>query len=142
MLIAYRIILGVLFFYFTFSIGMMAGAHMACTANCVQPSSENNKIIVRLGETSIIQNLAISPIELKEDSRCPVDVTCIQAGTVRVSVKVASSKEVKETLLALGESVELDTMKIKFIAVTPVPIAQNKVSSSAYEFIFEIRKQP
>jgi hypothetical protein len=39
---------------------------------------------LKIGEKAGNTNIVIQPTEILEDSRCPLDVQCIQAGTVRV----------------------------------------------------------
>ena len=50
-------------------------------------------VAARLGEEVRVNDLSIRPLEVLEDSRCPIDVTCIWAGRVRVRVAISGAGE-------------------------------------------------
>ncbi len=68
-----------------------------CTTQSQAQTSENgnNTITIGINKTAKIPNSKIN-LEFKnivEDSRCPVDVTCVWAGIAIVDVKANSGKE-------------------------------------------------
>lgn len=46
-------------------------------------------VVAQIGETAQLGNVSVRPIAVVEDSRCPIDVTCVWAG--RLTVRVAIS---------------------------------------------------
>lgn len=50
-------------------------------------------VTARLGEEVRIGDVRVRPLELLEDSRCPLDVTCVWAGRVRLKVAVSGAGE-------------------------------------------------
>src|SRR6185437_3005515 len=44
----------------------------------------------KIGQTISGLGVTITPMKVLEDSRCPVDVECIQAGTVRIDAELSA----------------------------------------------------
>lgn len=47
-------------------------------------------------------DLQVTPIGIVEDSRCPVDVTCVQAGHLIVNLRISHRGDVRTQALQLG----------------------------------------
>jgi hypothetical protein len=93
--------------------------------------------IVTLGinDTFIINGTIIKPLEVTQDSRCPANVVCIQAGKVVVKVSVGNAiveLESNQTKSVGGLSVTLDDVK-------PSPVTTHKISPQEYSFSFTIK---
>lgn len=84
-------------------------------------------------------DLTVTPLEVKEDSRCPVDVQCIQAGTVRLTVDVTAKNVYSQHVLKMGEALTIAGKRITLTEVTPAPRAGNRIADGEYRFTFEIR---
>lgn len=84
-------------------------------------------------------DVAITPRAVFEDSRCPADVVCIQAGTVRVRALVAQSGTEVEQEFTLGRAVSLGKSEITLVDVKPYPYAGKEIASAEYEFTWEVR---
>lgn len=96
---------------------------------------------LRVGEKAVFEAVQIQTLAIKEDSRCPSDVQCIQAGTVRVSIEIVSAMGTSTDTIALGESVTTEAHKITFTAASPVPVSGAHIPTSAYELTFEVRER-
>jgi hypothetical protein len=59
--------------------------------------------VLRIGETARLGGLSVRALGLVEDSRCPASVVCIQAGTVRVAVRLGEGGTARDTVLSLGQ---------------------------------------
>jgi hypothetical protein len=63
--------------------------------------------------------------EVREDSRCPVDVTCVWAGDAKVEVTIARPGVTAETktlsITPPENEVQSGNLKIRFVGLTPVP---------------------
>jgi type III secretory pathway component EscS len=63
--------------------------------------------------------------EVREDSRCPVDVTCVWAGDAKIDVTVTRTGAGAETktlsITPPDNEVQIGNLKIRFVGLTPVP---------------------
>lgn len=81
---------------------------------------------------------SIRPLRVTEDSRCPVDVTCIQAGTAKIMLRVNNGSSALERELELGSSTTVGKDTITFTELTPLPKASIETSSADYRMVFKI----
>ncbi len=86
------------------------------TAPAPPPSNETGTVTARLGEEVRLGTLRIRPVAVLEDSRCPVDVTCVWAGRIRVRVAVSS---VGEPVMELNQPVAVPGGSLSLVAVAP-----------------------
>lgn len=78
----------------------------------------------------------VTPLGIEEDSRCPVDVQCIQAGTVRLSVKIDRAGEVGTSVLTLNSPIHVkDEDWLELAAVCPITKSTVSIPSTAYRFL-------
>ncbi len=86
--------------------------------------------------------VTIAPIEVVEDSRCPVDenIRCIQAGTVRVRTKVTNANGERILVFTIGMPVVSKTETIELIQVLPAARAEVPILANEYRFVFKITK--
>ena len=97
---------------------------------------------IRIGETSSILGVSITPNEVLEDSRCPLDVTCVWAGTVRVSATLVSGLGKSTQEFALGVPVTTEAEEITLVRVDPVSYsAESDIEASEYSFFFKVSKR-
>jgi hypothetical protein len=103
------------------------------------PVATSTTATLAIDDKVIVNAVVVSLTSLAEDSRCPVDVQCIQAGTVRVNV----TADTEEVVFKLGESHVVAGMTMTFVSVTP---AQKKskvtVPPADYRFTFTIEPKP
>lgn len=111
--------------------------------------AECSPIVVPLSQKTQIGGItgglgiSVAPLEILEDSRCPINVTCIQAGTVRIRTNVLItrspySEDSVMTEFNLGEPLILNKASVTLIEVSPEPNAGIKIKDSDYVFRFEI----
>mgnify|MGYP006958842234 CR=1 FL=1 len=67
------------------------------------PASPKGSIKVKLGEKYEARGASAMVTEVVEDSRCPSDVQCIQAGTVKIKVKGSYKFISKSVTMILGQ---------------------------------------
>jgi hypothetical protein len=81
--------------------------------------------------------------EVREDSRCPVDVQCVWAGDAKIDVTVARAGSPTETktlsITPPDNEVQIGNLKIRFVGLAPVPRQGDGNSPRNYlaEFIVE-----
>ena len=99
-------------------------APMQTTAVIVEPGiaftlAPGQAATVKTVDTRITFN------EVREDSRCPVDVTCVWAGDAKVDVTIARNGVPTETktlsITPPENEVQTGNLKIRFVGLTPVP---------------------
>ncbi|MEK7612258.1 MAG: hypothetical protein AAB407_02875 [Patescibacteria group bacterium] len=96
---------------------------------------------VKLGETIGFLDVKINPLELIEDSRCPIDVQCIQAGTVRVQTRIVSGLGESTMIMELNKPITTEAEEIILINVMPVAESTKTISESDYVFTFSVSKK-
>lgn len=98
-------------------------------------------IAIGLKKTATLLGLKITPLEVLEDSRCPVDVVCIQAGTVRVKTALETDLGTSSQIFKLGEKVATEVGEVTLIKVYPEPESGKGAESTSYIFYFQIKKR-
>lgn len=90
-----------------------------------------------IGMAGMANGTVIGVIDLVEDSRCPVDVLCVQAGTVRVRASIDSYN--KAFTFTLGQPQVIGNTTIMLASVIPTQKnSKQTVQSSEYRFTFSV----
>ncbi len=97
-------------------------------------TDETGVFTLALNETGESHGWSITPTELVIDSRCPVDVQCIHAGTVEVRVRIGSSTT--PYILTLAEPKEVAGGTVTLVQVTPEMRSTARIALSGYRFSF------
>ncbi|HEV2747993.1 MAG TPA: hypothetical protein VGW34_11935 [Allosphingosinicella sp.] len=126
----------------------LALAACACAATEVSttaPTAERAgevEATIALGETASLDGVDVTPLAVEEDSRCPIGVQCIQAGTVRLRVKVGRRRPA-EIVVALERPFALPAaQRLTLAAVTPYPQAGTPIGADAYRFALAMSRLP
>lgn len=92
---------------------------------------------IPLNKTEFLMGIYITPTSVVIDSRCPINVNCIWAGSVvvRATIKMNATSSVKDFIL--GEPVEMGDNIITLIEVSPHPISGKSIKSSDYKLTFK-----
>ena len=98
-------------------------------------------VSLSLGEAAQFPDVRIMPFEIVEDSRCPSDVQCIQAGTVRVRVETVSAMGTSTDVIALGKTLTTEAEEITFVAATPERRSGSDIAGGDYRFTFKVGKR-
>lgn len=85
-------------------------------------------------------DITLIPLEVTEDSRCPMEVQCVWAGTVKVRTTLRSASGEGVEVFELGKTITTETRAITLIEVLPVKRVTNVIPQE-YEFVFEIKKR-
>lgn len=94
-----------------------------------------------VGEKADFGAVTIRPLSIEEESRCPSDVQCIQAGTVRVKTEIVSGLGTSTDIIALGDFITTEAEKVTFVSARPEPVAGAHIPASAYRLTFEVVKR-
>lgn len=96
-------------------------------------------VTLALGQAaSFTDGISIRPMRILEDSRCPADVECIQAGTVKLSFNAALNGKTTIETVSIGQSVEIDGDTITLETVGPQKTKNGFPAPSEYRFAFTV----
>lgn len=96
---------------------------------------------VSLGNSFFLDGVTYTPMQVLEDSRCPVGTTCAWAGKVRVSLKIETNTYQKYTQtseISLTNSVVYGNKKITMLSMNPVPVSGKVTLPAEYSFEFSV----
>lgn len=110
----------------------------ACPAGA--PVTDTTTVETRLGQIGTIVGLSITPIEVLEDSRCPSDVVCIQAGTVRLRTRLGTPTGTTEQNFTLNQPVTSGLYTIELISVMPGTVSTVPIKKEDYRFTFKVTR--
>lgn len=96
--------------------------------------------VSRLGESTVQGDSVITPLAVVEDSRCPSDVMCIQAGTIRLSVKVESGSRAQTIVPSLEGPARIGSSWLHLLAACPYPQASQPTKAADYRFVLALRE--
>ncbi len=88
--------------------------------------------------------LTIKFLSLVEDSRCPTDVQCIQAGNARIQVSIgkqggaAETFEINTTLGPKGAT--FGGYAINLVSLTPAPKSNIRINRNGYTATFTVSR--
>jgi hypothetical protein len=83
-----------------------------------------------------MNGVSIRPIAVLADNRCPVEVYCIQAGTITLSLKVSAKGQSTVENIHLGQKITVSGMQIIFESADPVRHMAGNPDTNAYRFTF------
>jgi hypothetical protein len=86
----------------------------------------------------MLNNIRIRPLALVEDSRCAINVQCVWAGRLVVSVEI-DQRGGSETLgynMTLGQPVTVEGGRLTLVAAHPPKIAGPRPTPPASQFTF------
>jgi hypothetical protein len=90
-----------------------------------------------LGETVQVGSLIAAPRSVEEDSRCPIDVQCIQAGRVVVNTRIDGPDWSETVPLALGQAYSTHGTTVTLVSVRPDKYSERKTPRAEYRFVFD-----
>ena len=92
---------------------------------------------VALGQKAYVDGPLVQPVEVLEDSRCPMNARCVWAGRVRVKmVWIRGNGEKQPFEATLGEPVQLADGQFTLEAVRPEKTTNMTIKPSDYRFSF------
>ena len=112
---------------------VLALSACATTSGAPLPDGSN----VALGQKAYVDGPIVQPIEILEDSRCPMNARCVWAGRVRVKMLwIRGNGEKQPFEVTLGESTPLADGSITLESVRPDKMTNVKLKPADYRFSF------
>jgi len=105
--------------------------------------ASSTQVTAALNESVSAFGVTLTPLSIEEDSRCPTDVTCIQAGQVRVNLMTLDGMGTSTMLITLGavEPITTEAVSIWLTDVLPIKVSTTPTQDSAYRFTFRIDRR-
>lgn len=92
---------------------------------------------VALGQRAMVDGPIVQPVEVLEDSRCPMNARCVWAGRVRVKMIWWRGNGEKQPFeVTLGESTPLADGAIRLESVRPEKMTDMVLKPADYRFSF------
>ena len=93
---------------------------------------------LRIGESQSGFGISLTPTLVLEDSRCPTDVVCIQAGTVLLETSFQTTTGSRSQVFVLGEPIKEDGKTVVLTEVRPEALSGDPIASEDYQFVFSV----
>jgi hypothetical protein len=102
----------------------------ACQSAGAKKASLGEQFTLALGHSAVVegQNVEVQFVRVLEDSRCPLGLTCVWGGQVRVRLVAADS----ELDLREGQSAVVKALRVTLLKVNPEPVASQKIPAERY----------
>ena len=94
---------------------------------------------VAIGQPVWTGDVIITPQAVKEDSRCPVDATCVWQGKLTVTTRLTSTHWAQTAQMTLGEPYEVLGRTFVLTAATPEKRSDGSIAPGDYRFTYERR---
>ncbi|MBA3678246.1 MAG: hypothetical protein H0W74_12735 [Sphingosinicella sp.] len=118
---------------------LSASALLASCAPVVPPGPVSAAAAeARIGQTVRLDGRTVSPLSIVEDSRCPASVQCIQAGTVRLRVRISEGGNEDIVAIGLAKPVALNRAWLHLVDVCPGRATPDQIAEDAYLFTFAL----
>jgi len=101
-------------------------------------------VLINKRKTVVKNKLTIKFAALLEDSRCPTDVQCIQAGRAKITIEVSGGKIAAKNFEIstddAPQTISYGGYEIGLTDLNPKPASNIKINRNGYTAIFEITK--
>jgi hypothetical protein len=101
----------------------------------------SERIETRINQGGSALNVTVTPLTVIEDSRCPANANCIQAGTVRIRAILESGLGSAPHTFELDNPITTEAEEVTLVRVEPASQAGVKINNSEYIFYFEVKKR-
>jgi len=113
----------------------LATISIAAAANVIEMQA-------RLGQwVQLAPGVAVEPLRVIEDSRCPQDVTCVWAGRFVLAARVRDHGRVQSVKLTLGVPQKIGHGRVSLDQVTPERTGK-RINGQHYRFGLSYAPQP
>ena len=90
-----------------------------------------------LGEVGRVDGLRVQPLQIVEDSRCPVNARCVWAGRLIVRARVTGGGLDRTLDLELGKPQPIAGGTLTLVSAAPQKMAGVEIDPRAYLFTFQ-----
>jgi hypothetical protein len=108
-------------------------------AGCATIPPANAGPTAGLGEVSYTNGLNVRPLQVLEDSRCPMNARCVWAGRLIVRSEVTGGSWRRTLDLELGEPQQVGDGALTLVSAVPDKMAGAETDPRAYRFTFDFQ---
>lgn len=120
------------------ALAILAGTLLtACATVRAEPAPVEGP--VAMGQAAFVDGPVVTPIEVIEDSRCPMNARCIWAGRLILRVNVLGGSWRRSMDLTLGEPQHVADGALALVSVTPEQQTGSEIAPGDYRFAFEFQ---
>ena len=110
-----------------------------CPVTTTPSTPTTAKAVLELNKIQVVGGVTIKAWAVTQDSRCPSDVTCIQAGKVTVALSLTGSAGATASgELEPTKSLNVGTATVTLDDVMPYPTSKHKITDGEYRFAFTV----
>ena len=111
----------------------------ACATTPLAGSSMRDDGLARIDQSTRVGALVVTPLEVVEDSRCPINARCVWAGRLLLKTRVAGTGWHETVTLTLGQPYATHGTGLTLVSAEPGKMAGSPPSPPASLFGFEPR---
>ena len=93
----------------------------------------------RIGQSTRVGAMVVTPLSLVEDSRCPINARCVWAGRLILKSRIDGAGWRETANLTLGEAYATHGTRLALVSAEPGKMAGATPSPPASLFVFEAR---
>jgi len=119
--------------------GGTSAPHVTSTVSPAHPMIPPGTQTLHVGQSvTTASGVTISIISVS-DNRCPIGVTCTEAGTVSANIKIQNGTFVQSQILTLGVPTTEYGFTAELISASPDKVKGQAIPQSAYALVFMVR---
>jgi hypothetical protein len=123
-------------FFFAFYLGFQFDKAVQAPKIVNTPTTREWKLSP--GESIQLGNFTFTLNSVSNDSRCPSDVQCIQAGNATANLELGLGNQiVSKSIKSNGETLDYGGYKISVTDVTPTKKSGTQIKQSDYRLVFQ-----
>jgi hypothetical protein len=120
------------------SLALLAPFALAACATTPAPGTDADGIAwAKLNQRVYVDGPYVTPLEVLEDSRCPINARCIWAGRVRLSVKIDLGSRSETREITTEKAIDVADGSLSIAAVEPGQMAGTTTDAKDYRFGFQ-----
>ncbi len=112
----------------------------------VKPDAEGRLTLAVAGQAEVAPGLVLTLESVVADSRCPVDVTCVWAGEIRIAFSLDSpDSEAPRHHFELSTSAPAASargLRFELLGATPAPRSTTKIAPADYRIALRVGPEP
>lgn len=105
------------------------------------PTVPLGSVTLELNKPVMVSGTTIRVTAVLEDSRCPSDVVCIQAGRALLGLSLVSPNGLSSMTIEIGKTVTTEALAITLDEVRPYPMASQKTADADYRFVLTVKNR-
>jgi hypothetical protein len=111
----------------------------AALAGCATVPPPNPTPTASIGQTAYSNGLKVRPLQVLEDSRCPMNARCVWAGRIIVRSEVIGGNWRRTLDLELGQPQPVADGALTLVSALPEKTAGAETDPRSYRFTFDFQ---